>query len=509
MAEEKMGQKLTNTGNEALIEVRQLRKIYKTPAGEFHALKGIDLQVNRGEFVGVIGKSGSGKSTFINILTGIDRSTSGEIWIDGTAVHELSEVQLAQWRGQNVGIVFQFFQLLPTLTLIENIILAMDLNNKYKPKERKERAMNLLELVKMEDHARKLPSAVSGGQQQRVAIARALANDPMLIIADEPTGNLDSKTAEEIFTLFEELVAGGKTMVMVTHDDDLAKRVDRTIMVADGEVVNEYLVRALSALTPDQLTEVTRKVETLEYSPGEAVIRQGTTGDKFYIIVDGEADVFVERQGGVESLVNHLQKGQYFGEMALAGNGFRTATVRAAVDSALSVAALDQVAFNELTSESRSLREELAFIIDRRQTENQLRTVTELNEQELNEFTVQMEIQSFEPDATILRQGDMGKSCYIIIEGAVEVVHTQPNGKETVLGTLKSGQYFGEMALLGDHRRRATVRVSTDTQAKVVELDKSGFDQILKSSKVLKDKVREVMADRNANIKAAEESGDV
>jgi len=217
------------TPTQPLIEIKNLRKVYQTPAGDFTAVNGINVEVQRGEFVAIIGKSGSGKSTFINMITGIDRPTSGEIVINGSPVHSFNEAQMAAWRGRNLGIVFQFFQLFPTLTILENIILPMELNNLYSKKERKERAMHLLEKVEMTDQAHKLPSAISGGQQQRVAIARALANDPPLLMADEPTGNLDSKTAEKIFSLFENLVVSGTTILMVTHDSDLARRVYRTI----------------------------------------------------------------------------------------------------------------------------------------------------------------------------------------------------------------------------------------------------------------------------------------
>src|SRR5258708_10055157 len=283
-----------------LMEVRSLVKPYRTPAGDFTAVKGLDVEVNQGEFVAIIGKSGSGKSTFINMLTGIDRPTSGEIVIGNAPVHQFNERQMAAWRGRNLGIVFQFFQLLPTLTLLENIILPMELNHLYTKRERRERALQLLERVEMASQADKLPSSVSGGQQQRVAIARALANDPPLIVADEPTGNLDSKTAQKIFTLFEVLVAGGKTILMVTHDSDLARRVDRTILISDGEIVNEYVVRALSVLTQDQLVEVARHVKPQNYPPGAGILRQGEVGNKFYILVEGRADVLVEQPGGGE-----------------------------------------------------------------------------------------------------------------------------------------------------------------------------------------------------------------
>lgn len=225
--------------SEHLIDLRQVIKAYETEAGPFLALKGIDLQVDRGEFVAVVGKSGSGKSTLINMITGIDRPTDGEVIIKNHPIHKLSEGKMAEWRGRHMGIVFQFFQLLPTLTIIENIMLPMDFCQMYDVKERHDRALHLLEQVEMAEQAYKLPSAVSGGQQQRAAIARALANDPPIIVADEPTGNLDSNTADAVFHLFEELVNDGKTILMVTHDNDLADRVKRTLTIADGEIVGD------------------------------------------------------------------------------------------------------------------------------------------------------------------------------------------------------------------------------------------------------------------------------
>ena len=225
-------------GNDHLIELRQVVKTYETAAGTFTALKNVDLQVDPGEFVAVIGKSGSGKSTLINMITGIDRPTSGEILIGDTAVHKLNEGQIAVWRGRQVGVVFQFFQLLPTLTLVENVMLPMDFCDMYSMREREERALGLLEQVGLTPHAYKLPTAISGGEQQRAAIARALANDPPIIAADEPTGNLDSVTSASIFNLFEDLVANGKTILMVTHDLDLARRVSRTVLLVDGEIAD-------------------------------------------------------------------------------------------------------------------------------------------------------------------------------------------------------------------------------------------------------------------------------
>jgi putative ABC transport system ATP-binding protein len=243
-------------GNDHLIELRQVTKIYETAAGPFKALKGINLQVDKGEFVAVIGKSGSGKSTLINMLTGIDRPTLGEVLVGDTAVHTLNEGQIAVWRGRMVGVIFQFFQLLPTLTAIENVILPMDFCDMYSPWNRYERAMHLLDQVGLAEHAHKLPSALSGGEQQRVAIARALANDPPILAADEPTGNLDSQTAESVIQLFDDLVAQSKTILMVTHDMDLTKRAGHVITLADGEIVAEtshdgHLLTTSHRPTPD------------------------------------------------------------------------------------------------------------------------------------------------------------------------------------------------------------------------------------------------------------------
>jgi putative ABC transport system ATP-binding protein len=220
-----------------IIEVVHLVKDYETGAGPVRVLNDVSLSVQPGEFVAVVGPSGSGKSTLINMLTGIDRPTSGKVTVAGTCVNAMSENTMARWRGRNIGVIFQFFQLLPTLTILENVMLPMDFCNVYPVRERKARAMHLLEQVGLADQARKLPSAVSGGQQQRAAIARALANDPPLLVGDEPTGNLDSKTAEQVFAMFGDLTRRGKTLVMVTHDRELAARIPRVVRVQDGQIV--------------------------------------------------------------------------------------------------------------------------------------------------------------------------------------------------------------------------------------------------------------------------------
>ncbi len=221
---------------ENIIDLRNVRKTFDGPAGPIHALRNVTLKVNPGEFVGIRGPSGSGKSTLINMMTGIDRPTSGDVTMAGQSLNVLNENLLARWRGKHIGVIFQFFQLLPTLTIIENTMLPMDFCRVWKSRERPERAMHLLEQVGLADQAYKLPNTLSGGQQQRAAIARALANDPPILMGDEPTGNLDSKTADRVFELFESLVARGKTFVMVTHDVGLAKRIPRVIEVLDGEL---------------------------------------------------------------------------------------------------------------------------------------------------------------------------------------------------------------------------------------------------------------------------------
>lgn len=223
--------------NGALIQLNDVSKIYQTDGGRFVALESVNLQIHSGEFVSIVGKSGSGKTTLINLITGIDQPSSGEIYIEQTPVHLLKESEKAVWRGRTIGVVFQFFQLLPTLTVIENVMLPMSLCNLYPGNERLERAFQLLKLVHVEHQANQLPSFLSGGEQQRVAIARALANDPPIIATDEPTGNLDSRTAETIMDLFRDLIQRGKTLLMVTHDPELAARAQRTISLADGRIV--------------------------------------------------------------------------------------------------------------------------------------------------------------------------------------------------------------------------------------------------------------------------------
>jgi putative ABC transport system ATP-binding protein len=231
---------MENSTDHTLVDLRDVVKTYETGAGGVTVLKNITLKMREGEFVGVVGPSGSGKSTLLNMITGIDRPTSGEVFVGGQAVHKLSENQLARWRGRNVGVIFQFFQLLPTLTILENVVLPMDFCSMYRRRERRERAMHLLGQVGIAEHADKLPSALSGGEQQRAAIARALANDPALVVADEPTGNLDTTNATVVFSLFEDLVRRGKTLLVVTHDESLSERTERVLHLLDGRIYRDH-----------------------------------------------------------------------------------------------------------------------------------------------------------------------------------------------------------------------------------------------------------------------------
>jgi putative ABC transport system ATP-binding protein len=229
------------------IELRQIRKIYEAPSGDFVALDDINLTVLSGEFIAVVGKSGSGKSTLINMIAGIDRPTSGEIIVGGRRIADLSESGSAIWRRRNVGVVFQFFQLLPTLTIVENVLLPMEFCDTYPAGRRRQRALALLSRVGIAEQGDKLPAALSGGQQQRAAIARALANNPAILVADEPTGNLDSRTADAVIELFSELAEGGTTVVVVTHERDVARFVDRTVTLVDGHIETD--VSGLRAAT--------------------------------------------------------------------------------------------------------------------------------------------------------------------------------------------------------------------------------------------------------------------
>jgi len=230
-----------------MIQFRNVNKIYQTGPNDYPVLKNISFGIEKGEYVLITGKSGSGKSTLLNILTGVDCASSGDVLVNGTNILRFDEAQMTKWRGENVGIVFQFFQLIPTLSVLENILLPMDLMDRIPERNRMERAKELMATVGLSEHAEKMPSSLSGGEQQRVAIARALANDVDLIVADEPTGNLDSKNAEMVFDILHDLKKAGKTIVMVTHEKDITKGASRKIIIKDGEVYEDYPLKGVSA----------------------------------------------------------------------------------------------------------------------------------------------------------------------------------------------------------------------------------------------------------------------
>lgn len=337
-----------------LIQIKNVIKKYKTEAGDFTALNKINLTINSGEFVGIIGKSGSGKSTLINMITGIDRSSGGNIFINNQDITGLNEGQMAVWRGKNMGIVFQFFQLLPTLTVIENIILPMDFCNVYKPKERYAQAMKILTLVELSEQANKFPSQLSGGQQQRIAIARALANDPPIICADEPTGNLDSRTAEQIFTLFQSLVEQGKTIIMVTHDRDLSRKVNRTILISDGQVIEEYLISTFSTLTPAQQAWISTQTATKIYAPSEIIVSEGQKLNDFYIIMNGNVEIVIKK-GKKEKIMDTFSRGHYFGEIELFHDTKSVASARAGKNGAR-IGLIDKKTFFDIIEKAPQIK---------------------------------------------------------------------------------------------------------------------------------------------------------
>jgi ABC-type lipoprotein export system ATPase subunit len=304
------------------------------------------------------------------MITGIDRPTSGEVKIGDTYVHHLSESAIAKWRGRNLGIVFQFYQLLPMLSLLENVMLPMDFCNMYAPDTRERRALELLEMVGLAGQVHKLPAAVSGGQQQSAAIARALANDPPVIVADEPTGNLDSRAAEAIFEIFEGLAERGKTILMVTHDSTLAQRAQRTLLLADGEIVNATVANVLPLLTHQQMLKATKQLEVFRFAPGESIITEGAPNGHFYLITQGAIEVTLPNAAGKEETITQMGPGQHFGEVSLLRPGRSIANVRAAWHTPVEVLALKHAALTELLDEAHTMREEIARVAHERAAEN-------------------------------------------------------------------------------------------------------------------------------------------
>jgi len=310
-----------------LIHLSGVSKTYRTAAGAFTALKNIHLDFYKGEFVGIIGKSGSGKSTLANMLTGIDRPTKGKVWVENKDIHAMKEGKQARWRGLNMGVVFQFFQLLPMLSLVENVLLPMDFSEKYDPEDRYDRAMDLLSLVGLQDVAHKLPDAVSGGQQQSAAIARALANDPPIIVADEPTGNLDAITADSVYDKFKSLAKEGRTIIMITHDPEIEPQLSRKVLISDGEVIDPLLTRTLPWLPHPSLIRLIHSITRRRYQGGERLDITGELADQFIIIEEGEIQLSFKAQAVT------LSKGNYFaGRELIPDENLHHAQVKAIVD---------------------------------------------------------------------------------------------------------------------------------------------------------------------------------
>jgi len=351
---------------QAMIELRGLVKRFSNAAGEFTVLKGVDLTIRRGEFVSIVGKSGSGKSTLLNMVTGIDHPTEGRVVVNGADIYTgVSESQRSKWRGKNLGIVFQFFQLLPMLTLLENVMLPMDYVDMYDFDERPARALELLKLVGLEKFANKLPVLVSTGQQQLAAIARAMACDPPLLVADEPTGNLDSRSADTIIQLFEGFVSQGKTIVMVTHDPSLTSRTHRNIVISDGELIDETVSRALPQLRHRHMLEFTKLVEERVYQPHETIISRNQSVDYFFMIRRGEVDVILQDRKKNDYVISRLQANEFFGEMELLRGGKSIANVRAG-EKPVEVLVLPHSDFVRVINESPITAEAVGRIVQKR-----------------------------------------------------------------------------------------------------------------------------------------------
>ena len=334
-----------------MIELRRVVKTYKNAAGAVTVLKGVDLTLYRGEFAAIVGKSGSGKSTLLNMITGIDHPTAGQVLVGGTDLYTLTESQRARWRGRNLGVVFQFFQLLPMLSLLENVMLPMDYTKRYDFDERPARALELLCRVGLEAQAYKHPEAVSTGQQQCAAIARAMATDPDVIVADEPTGNLDTRSAGVIMDLFTDLVRGGKTIAMVTHDPSLTARVDRTIVITDGELVDEALAKALPWLSHRQMLAATRLVQRQTWPAGTPILAPGQPVEHFYMVAAGQ--VTCAASGAV------FPPGTSFAEAELLAGGPAQARYQAGA-APVECSLLERQALLDLLSEAPAARAALA-----------------------------------------------------------------------------------------------------------------------------------------------------
>ncbi len=362
-------------GHPAIV-LRGVNKVYENAAGKFVALKNVSMQLNYGQFISIVGKSGCGKSTLLNMITGIDYPTAGEVIVGNEHIYGMSESERALWRGVNMGVVFQFFQLLPTLSLLENTMLPMDYCKVYPFHERPDRAMELLKSVGLEEHAYKLPASVSSGQQQGAAIARALATDPAIILADEPTGNLDSRSAEMILNLFEQLAAQGKTILIVTHDPSITQRTDQTIILSDGEIIDQTVARALPFLSHPQMLAATHQAKRQKYSQGTMILSQGDSVDHFFMIVSGQVEIVANIDQSNEMSLARLGPGQFFGEVELTQGGSSIAGVRAASEGA-EVVLLPKDIFYQLIDGSPLTRNAIRDVAASRLAENLRRRKTD------------------------------------------------------------------------------------------------------------------------------------
>ncbi len=354
------------------VMLRNVKKVYKSAAGQFMALKGVNLQLCYGQFISIVGKSGCGKSTLLNMITGIDHPTEGEVLVGGESIYKMSESRRALWRGRNLGVVFQFFQLLPTLTLLENTMLPMDYCGTYPFQERPERALALLRLVGLAEQAHQRPTAVSSGQQQCAAIARALATDPSIIVADEPTGNLDSRSAENVLNLFAQLAGQGKTVLIVTHDPAITQRTDQTIILSDGEIIDPTVARALPFLSHPQMLAATRRADKQTVAPGVTILQQGEPVEYFFMIESGEVEIVATTTKHRALSLARLGPGQFFGEVELTQGGHAIAHVLGGRDGA-ELARLPKATFYELIDGSPLTRHAIQELATARLAENQRR----------------------------------------------------------------------------------------------------------------------------------------
>jgi ABC-type lipoprotein export system ATPase subunit len=354
-----------------LIQIQDVVKTFTSSAGEFTALRGVNLTVTEGEFAAVIGKSGSGKSTLLNMLTGIDHPSSGQVLVDGLDIYSITESQRSLWRGRNLGIVFQFFQLLPMLNLLENVMLPMDYVGMYEIDQRPKKALELLDLVGLRDQAQQLPRAVSRGQQQSAAIARALATDPPILVADEPTGNLDSRSAQVIIELFEQLSHQGKTILMVTHDPSMTERASRTVFISDGELVNETIAQSLPLLSHTLMKDLAHRVETRTYQPGAIILEQRKPVENFFMIQSGQVDIVLKERFSDEVFITSLKQNDFFGEISLLNGGKAIASVRASDDGPVELLTLPREDFLWLMDKSPLTEEAICRIVQKRLEENQ------------------------------------------------------------------------------------------------------------------------------------------